>query len=170
MQVRIIQEYYGKHKIGTLNAIVEMEQTIADALIYKKIVSTDLEPEAEIDLPSFANDGRFKVLFIAKKDFAGSGQKLSNAVKTIPEAESKIALLSASWKEGNLTYVHDISHSLKGSSANLGAMALSSLFEKIQECVDDGNVEPIAALLSAIANEWPRTRELLESVMHDIAD
>ena len=87
----------------------------------------------------------------------------------IPEAEDKISLLHASWRDQDVTSVRNIAHSLKGSSANLGAASLSLLFEKIQQCVDDKDLEAVDTLLASIGEEWVRSRQQFENIMQKIS-
>ncbi len=86
----------------------------------------------------------------------------------IPEAYEKISSLEAAWGARNLTAMRHLSHSLKGSSSNLGAMALSTLCEKVQQCVDDNDLGPIDGLLREVAAEWPRTKQQLEAIMKEL--
>jgi len=47
---------------------------------------------------------------------------------------------------------------------------LSSLFEKVQQCIDDNALEHVDNLLSAIMEEWTSSREQLKKSMQEIPD
>lgn len=66
----------------------------------------------------------------------------------------------------DLTTVHRLSHSLKSSSANLGAMQISTLAADLEHSIKDGetNVEALGEKLTAISVSFDQTRSMLESL------
>ena len=59
------------------------------------------------------------------------------------------------------TALRDATHSLKSSSANLGAMALSTAARRLEEAARRQAIERPTVAVALIANEFARTRPAL---------
>ena len=62
----------------------------------------------------------------------------------------------------NVKAVHDIAHSLKSSSANLGAVKLSSLFNELEEKTRKGLLLGIEDLMGEITKEFNKVQVALQ--------
>jgi HPt (histidine-containing phosphotransfer) domain-containing protein len=58
-------------------------------------------------------------------------------------------------------------HTLKSSSANLGAMALSAIAKRIEHGARSGNLEKPALAILMIENEFRRARTALSQLLAD---
>jgi HPt (histidine-containing phosphotransfer) domain-containing protein len=57
------------------------------------------------------------------------------------------------------------SHTLKSASANLGAMALSSVAKRIEHGARAGNLEKPALAIMMLENEYRRAKQALSQVL-----
>ena len=66
--------------------------------------------------------------------------------------------------------LRDAAHSLKSSSANLGAMSLSAAARRIEMGAREQSLERPAVAVALVANEFQRTRQLLRATQGSTAD
>jgi signal transduction histidine kinase/CheY-like chemotaxis protein len=77
-------------------------------------------------------------------------------------AEQRITQLKKAVKENNLEKVESISHSLKGSSANMGAIQLAKMSNEIMEAAKSGILSDAANdSLTSLENEYEVVKEYL---------
>ena len=76
----------------------------------------------------------------------------------------RIAELDQSAAAGNLAGFTRAAHSIKGSSANLGANALRAAAESLEHQVRTHGLEDIAAQIGAVKAEFQRTRLALREL------
>ena len=80
---------------------------------------------------------------------------LARLIKTYLEyAPTALRELSAAHEQGDIDSVARLSHSLKSSSANLGAMALSRHCRDLESAAKAGNAGEIAALVAAVTGAF----------------
>ena len=75
----------------------------------------------------------------------------------------RLAALKDAIKEGDAQALSQTAHTLKGSSANLGATRLAALNAELQSKASDGSLEDASRLLAQLDNEFERVRHILES-------
>ena len=75
----------------------------------------------------------------------------------------RLAALKDAIREGDVQALSQNAHTLKGSSANLGATRLASLNAELHSQASDGSLEGAGRLLAQLDNEFERVRHLLES-------
>ncbi len=64
--------------------------------------------------------------------------------------------------EADLKEVERLAHSLKSSSAAIGATTLSAMAEALEQWARDGKVDGLAEQIAALPAEFSRVREALE--------
>ena len=81
----------------------------------------------------------------------------------INDSREQIAQLQTSVDSNNLTNMIAIAHTLKSSSANLGAMNLAKLCEQMENKGRDNRLENPVSLLSEIIEELSRVEDKLNA-------
>lgn len=76
----------------------------------------------------------------------------------LEDTPQRIAELDQSLAAGDAAKFTRAAHSIKGSSANLGAMALRSVAEKLEHQARTGGLTDVAALVSEIKAEFARAQ------------
>ncbi|MEQ1715206.1 MAG: response regulator [Hyphomicrobium sp.] len=71
--------------------------------------------------------------------------------------------LAAARAAGDLKQMGTLGHSLKSSSANLGAMALSQLCRDLEQAASKGDLDEACRLAGAVAAAFPEVRAALEA-------
>ena len=75
----------------------------------------------------------------------------------------RLAALKDAIKEGDAQALSQTAHTLKGSSANLGATRLAALNAELEKKASHGSLEEASRLLAQLDNEFERVRHVLES-------
>ena len=111
------------------------------------------EPMASTDQASLDRLKRF-----------GGGKLLGEMVALyLAAAPERLALASDGLAANNVKQVEDALHSLKSSSAQLGAMRMRALCERGEITARAGSLEHVDQLMKALYEEFPRVQTWLES-------
>jgi HPt (histidine-containing phosphotransfer) domain-containing protein len=95
---------------------------------------------------------------------AGSPGLLRELIETFfKEADAQVAQLNAALADRNGAVVQKTSQALKGSSANLGAQALSRMCAELHERIRSSDWTQAADLLSRLESEWRDVRSELQA-------
>ena len=94
-------------------------------------------------------------------DAAESGD-LGKVKAYLSHSPKALSGLRAAAAEGSIEAVRMAAHSLKSSSANLGAASLTALFKTLEHQATAGNAEAIAPLVAQIIVEFAKVRAELE--------
>jgi len=95
---------------------------------------------------------------------AGSPGLVRELIETFfKEADAQVAQLTAALAGRNGPVVQKISQALKGSSANLGAQALSRMCAELHERIRSSDWSKAAELLSRLESELRDVRSELEA-------
>jgi two-component system, sensor histidine kinase and response regulator len=78
------------------------------------------------------------------------------------EAPPRIAALRDALQQGDAKRVMQVAHSLKGSSANLGATRMAALCNELEQQGRAGNLDGGLQLHAELANEYPRVMLALD--------
>ncbi|MGI8911594.1 MAG: response regulator [Rubrobacteraceae bacterium] len=87
----------------------------------------------------------------------------------LEDAPPRIEVLGVAVEEGDAHSVERISHSLKGSSGNMGGRRMSEVSEKLQIAGASADLEQAPDLLSSLREEFDRMREALRAEIEDPA-
>lgn len=94
----------------------------------------------------------------------GGGKLLSEMVSLyLAAAPERLNAAREGLASNNVKAVEDALHSLKSSSAQLGAMRMRALCEKGEITARNGSLEHIDQLMRALDDEFPRIQSWLES-------
>ncbi len=98
-------------------------------------------------------------------DPQGRNGLVERVVKAFQESLARLApqLLSAV-QSNDFTVIRHVSHTLKSSSASIGALRLSSLCAELEAAVRAGVTEGIAARVEAIRGEIENVKPALEQL------
>lgn len=80
----------------------------------------------------------------------------------LEDSRARLAQLQAARDAGDLRAVSLAAHSLKGSSSNLGAVALAALCSALERCALQPPAEDVAVLIEAITVEFALVTPLYE--------
>ncbi len=80
----------------------------------------------------------------------------------LDDADSKLAILGQALTQGDAKSLREISHSLKGASSNVGAIALAQLCEGVEQLAKNNQIHEITPLLPGIQNEYQEVKNLLQ--------
>lgn len=78
------------------------------------------------------------------------------------EAPPRISALRDALQQGDAKRVMQVAHSLKGSSANLGATRMAALCNELEQRGRTGNLAGGSEVHTALVNEYPRVMLALE--------
>lgn len=67
--------------------------------------------------------------------------------------------------QGNASEAYEIAHTLKSSSANIGALPLAKLFKKLETLVQEKTLDQAKPILAHISSEYDRVRNALQLEM-----
>lgn len=81
----------------------------------------------------------------------------------LEQSPDSVNAIRQAWSEGNLEALWQAAHSLKSSSANLGAVAFSKLCAELEDHGRQGNKEAVPELIVAIERQLPRVIGALKS-------
>jgi HPt (histidine-containing phosphotransfer) domain-containing protein len=81
------------------------------------------------------------------------------------DAPLRLTEIEESLASGDSRKLMIAAHSLKGSSANFGAEQLRAQCEEIERCGRQGELDPVAALLPALRQEYARVEAELQSLV-----
>jgi len=84
-------------------------------------------------------------------------------------APGQIEQLHAAVKQGDAGAAQRAAHSLKSSSANVGALALSASFKEMEQMGRAGNTAGMAAHLASIKSEYARVAQALTAVCAEVS-
>lgn len=113
-----------------------------------------LDPEAIRRLRELDPSGQAKLLERVVQAFSNS---LDRLLPDLARARADGAL--------DLAAVRHVSHTLKSSSASLGAMGLSARCAEIETLARDGQVEGLPALLDAMLDDIQQVRTALAALL-----
>ena len=82
----------------------------------------------------------------------------------LQDSESKLVLLQGALDDDDAGKVGELGHSLKGSSLNICAQPLSDIFKQIEDNGKQGNLVPVAELLSQANTEFQSVKSQLQSL------
>lgn len=85
----------------------------------------------------------------------------------LQDAQTKMASLQAGLEQGDADLVRSSAHSLKGSSANLGAQPLAELSLAVEQQAREGNLAGLDRLLEQIEAEFREVAAILERRMDE---
>jgi len=95
-------------------------------------------------------------------DPTGENRLLARVLKAFESSISRLLpQLDASMADGNLEGVRHVAHTLKSSSASIGALRLSQLCAEIEGRVRRAQGEPVAELVSEMRVETRRVQSAL---------
>ena len=83
----------------------------------------------------------------------------------LEDTPQRIAELDASLAAGDISKFTRAAHSIKGSSSNLGAMALRATAEKLEHQVRMQGLKSVAALVTEIKTEFGRAQGVLATLI-----
>ncbi|HSX21016.1 MAG TPA: Hpt domain-containing protein [Gammaproteobacteria bacterium] len=95
------------------------------------------------------------------------GESLDSIIDLyIQDVPNDIAAMQQALAKNDLQTVHRLAHSLKSSSANLGAMQASALAADLEHRIADGeaNTGSIAASIAKFATCFDQTRSMLKNL------
>jgi len=102
-------------------------------------------------------------LLLSLDDGAGAALREIVGEYLTMSAEGRTELLRA-LQAGDAPAIGQAAHSLKGASANVGALALADVCGDIERCARHAQVEEAAALQEQFESEFSRARVALQSV------
>ena len=70
----------------------------------------------------------------------------------LKDAESSLSILERSISTGSLQAIEDTAHTLRGSSANVGAIALSTMAMQLEEAARSGEMTKACSLLQQLCD------------------
>ena len=77
------------------------------------------------------------------------------------DAPGHLERISRALEEGDWPVVAEAAHTLKGSSANIGARVMKRLAAELQRAAESESVERTTALFASLEAEWPHTQAAL---------
>lgn len=83
----------------------------------------------------------------------------------LEDTPQRIAELDQSLKAGDVAKFTRAAHSIKGSSANLGALGLRSVAEKLEHQSRTNGLAAVAALVDAVKTEFARAQAELNKLI-----
>jgi len=99
---------------------------------------------------------------LADLEEQADAQFVSELVETfLDESRDLIVQISDALRVGDLARLRRLAHSLKSSSASVGALALASRAEEIERLARDGALAPIAPLATALDDHFARVERAL---------
>ena len=94
------------------------------------------------------------------------GDELATLVDAyLRDGDTRMRNLRVAAELGDAAEVGKLAHSLKSSSANLGAMSLSNAAKKLELATRTQTLERPAVAVALIANEFARARQALRANM-----
>ena len=106
------------------------------------------------------------------KQLEGAGRPglLATLVKIfLRDTPPRLSSLHESLEQRDTARLEAVAHSLKSSSASLGALAMSTLCADLQVAAHDGDVVHAVALVAALDEVFDKTRSLLLDLIPDDA-
>ena len=92
------------------------------------------------------------------------GDEVQHLVEVFLEDTPKLlARLEVAASESDMDGLRDAAHSLKSSSANLGAMLLSAAARRVEQGAREGTLERPAVAVALVVNEFARARRQLRA-------
>jgi len=102
------------------------------------------------------------VLRLLELDPSGKNQLLERVIKMFSASVDKyVAQLEDAWRAGDLKGVKDTAHTLKSSSANLGALKLSQCCVEIESVIRDQTGDDLRPLLDDLRTQAARVQVAL---------
>jgi two-component system, sensor histidine kinase and response regulator len=133
-----------------------IESSLAGAALH---VATQGRPIASLDATAVSG--------LRDLDPQGRNGLVERVVKAFQESLARLApqLLSA-LQANDATVMRHVSHTLKSSSASIGALRLSSLCAELEAAVRAGVTEGLEARVEAIRGEIENVKPALEQLAH----
>lgn len=96
-------------------------------------------------------------------DDDGSGNMFNELITLyLNDAAMRLAQIKRAAQESNVAGVLHAAHTLKGSSANVGAAAVASICAEVEGHARIGSIEIAASILPELEREFERTRIVFE--------
>jgi signal transduction histidine kinase/HPt (histidine-containing phosphotransfer) domain-containing protein/ActR/RegA family two-component response regulator len=93
----------------------------------------------------------------------GTPDLLGAVIRTyMSEAPHLLEKLSAAVRQGNSSVTYQTAHSLKSSSANVGALTLAELLSQLEAMAKESSLDQAPTVLAHIAREYERVRTALQ--------
>ena len=103
------------------------------------------------------------VAFLDRLKRFGGGTLLNEMISLyISTAPERLAAARDGLASGDADATERALHSLKSSSAQLGALHMQRLSEEGEQCAKDGSFERVARLVQDLEEEFPRVQSWLE--------
>ena len=83
----------------------------------------------------------------------------------LQDSETKISVLKDAIKSSKSEQVAEVAHSLKGSSANIFAEALSALFKKVEDSGRSDTLQDVPYVFEKIEEEFSQVKSQLKQLM-----
>jgi len=83
----------------------------------------------------------------------------------LEHAPQQVQAIHAALSDGAAEHLHKLSHNLKSSSAQVGAMALSETFASLETAAREGRVAQFPALVSSIETQLPKVLGELQRLL-----
>ncbi|MEL7044065.1 MAG: response regulator, partial [Pseudomonadota bacterium] len=125
---------------------------------------TDVAPEAAISVEdeSVLDESVLERLDAFRQ--SGGADVVSNIIRVyLRDSGPKVATLKSAVSEGDLVALRDTAHSLKSSSANVGAMRLSSLCAEVERAADTEVDARLERMVGQIAHEYVMVEQQLSA-------
>lgn len=87
----------------------------------------------------------------------------------LDDVPGRLEALRAALRAGDLRTVGQLSHTLKGTSSNLGAGHLAALCGDLQIEAEGGSTAGAAAILESIEKAWEQVKEMLPAAVEGAA-
>jgi two-component system, sensor histidine kinase and response regulator len=88
-------------------------------------------------------------------------------VAFMDSAEDAVAQTKAAILMNNAENLRVAAHSLKSSSANVGAQELSAIFRELEHCGREGRMADAGPLLEVMQGEYGRSRKVLQELVRE---
>ena len=83
----------------------------------------------------------------------------------LDEVPRRIERVRAAWTAGDLTEVHRLAHSLKGSAGNIGARAMFEVCKQLDEQAKAADRQGTGHLVAALAAEFGKVEEEIQHLL-----
>lgn len=147
----------------------EMLSSPSAGLVSSSPVPAAISQAAPVPAPEIpmANTGTDAVIDreVIEELHSALGNEVDHLIKVfLDDAPLLITRLEAAALAPDYTALHEVAHSLKSSSANLGAMALSSAARRIELGARMGTLDRPAVAVALLSSEFARASEALQAL------
>ena len=176
VQKGVVQQCLAQGMDGYLGKPFTREQLVAELAQW---LPRAARPSATIDTDTRGSTGTEPADAVLDRDVLDRLKALQPAGATsmferlvavyLEDAVGMIEGLGEALRQGDVATLADIAHSLKSSSANLGAGRLSSVCKELETRGRAGNADDLAGLVSRIGSEFAVARSGLEAELEQRA-